>query len=181
MFLGSSSAVRWGLGIVAVIVIIYVVASIRSVANGPVGQAIGSILGTAGGILAAIASLPPWLLIGLGFAYLLAPAVLKMGGAAARQLGAAVKDGNATIESLKGTKSEEYLDAYAKGLASEAVVSIRTMQADGAAEGSAEYERLATAKTARGQAIADAAAKGAEGIKGDTDGAAKAREYFPEK
>lgn len=181
MYLSSSSAIRWGLGIVAIILIIYIFATVRSIMNGPVGQAVGNIIGAAGGILAAIAGLPPWLLIGLGFAYLLSPAILKMGGAAARQLSTAVKDGNAKVESLKGSRSQDYLDAYAKGMASEAIVRIR-QSAPGADDGSsAAYERLATAKAARASAISDAAGKGGDAIAGDSDGANEAKKYFPDE
>jgi len=177
MYLSASSSVRWGIGIVVVIIIIYIVASVRSVANGPVGQAVGNILGTAGGVLAAIAGLPPWLLIGLGITYLLSPAILKMGGAATRQLSTAVKEGNAKVESLRGTQSQDYLDAYARALATESVVRIRTVAAQDKDEKSDEYERLQAAKDARGRAIADAVSKGAEAEAGDAEGARDAKKY----
>lgn len=178
-YLSSSSSVRWGLGIVAVIVLIYVVAMVRSVANGPVGQAIGSLLGTAGGILAAIASLPPWLLIGLGFAYLLGPAVLKMGGAATRQLSAVVKQGNAATEDLKNAgEPQEYLDSYAKAIATESVLKIRTELANRQGATQDDQIRLTQATSSRVAAAEEATAKGGDYARGDKDGEAKARDII---
>jgi hypothetical protein len=178
MYLSSSSSVRWGLGIVAVIVLIYIVASVRSVMAGPVGQAIGSLLGTAGSVLAAIAGLPPWLLIGFGLAYLLGPAILKMGGALTRQLSSAIKEGNASVDALDA-KSETYSKAYVDALATRLVETIRTAQADAAGAGQAEQERRATAVEARAAASSAAAAEGTDGIAGDQDGEARADEIMP--
>lgn len=181
MYLASPSYIRWGLGIVAVAVLIYIVAAMRSVANGPVGQQIGNLLGTAGSLLAALASLPPWLLVGLGFAYLLGPAILKMSGAVARRFGTSVKEGNSKAEAFKAEgRSQEFVDAYAKGLASEVVNLVRQELAAAAGSSQAAQERAAEASAARENIAQEAQSEGGDVAAGDGEGVDDARILYSE-
>ena len=70
--------IQIGVIIILALLLIYIFVHVKSLASSPLGQALTSLLGTAGTILTALASLPPWLIIGLGSAYLLGSAILKM-------------------------------------------------------------------------------------------------------
>lgn len=168
---------RWGIGIVVVIFIIYVVTSVKAFSDSPVGQAISAALGAAGAILTALAGLPAWVLVGLGFAYLLGPAIVKMAGPRVRDLAAAAQKGNAEAAAAKAAgRSQDEIDAYARGVATEAVKLIR--DADAAAAGAPQdaQERAAQAEQAAASAQAEAAGKGPEVAAADESGREVARE-----
>jgi len=153
---------------------------VRSIMNGPVGQAVGDLLGTAGNVVTAIAGLPTWLLIGLGAAYLLGPAVLKMARSVSQSFSTAVKEGNAAAveQRNKGAKPAE-VKAYAEGLASEAIRTIRQQAVEAGGGTQAAQQRLEQATRVRAQVAARARSAGFEAA--DIKGRDKARELLRRK
>ena len=106
--------------IIACIVFAYVLFHIKKFTSSPMGKAISSVMGEAEKALTAIASLPPWLLIGLGSAYLFGDAVLKMSGSDVIKL---ARSSNSINESLTNMDN---VDDIAKVAASKLNVNLRT-------------------------------------------------------
>jgi Sec-independent protein translocase protein TatA len=120
---------RLGGAVVGLLLLVYVIAHVSSFMSSPMGQALKALASAAAGILTALAGLPPWLLIGLGAAFLFGPAVMKMAGSLVRTIAEVSKGGNDAAKDLeaKGVPKEA-IEALAKGAASQAVERARELQ-----------------------------------------------------
>lgn len=98
------------------------------------GKAISSVMGEAEKVLTSIASLPPWVLIGIGSAYLFGDAVLKMSGSDVMKL---ARSSNSINESLTTMENAEDIATVA---ASKLNVNLRTNIAN--SEQSPETQQL---------------------------------------
>jgi len=98
------------------------------------GKAISSVMGEAEKVLTSIASLPPWVLIGIGSAYLFGDAVLKMSGSDVMKL---ARSSNYINESLTTMENAEDIATVA---ASKLNVNLRTNIAN--SEQSPETQQL---------------------------------------
>jgi hypothetical protein len=170
---------RWGAGVVLVIVIVYFIAHVGAFMSSPLGQALSKAAGAAAAVLAALASLPTWLLIGLGAAYLMGPAILKMAGSAVRELGAAAGKGNEAARAKKAAgASDTEVEAYAGGVATESIELIRTKQARAAGSDADTAQRLTQAQQSSAAARAAVAGDPARQV-ADEEGREDARSEIP--
>ena len=109
----DSPKVRMALQICALLVIVYVLTSIKSFADSPVGAALSKLLGTAGAVLTWFAGLPTWLIIGGLLTWLLGPAITHLAGTdTVKNMAEKVK---AAYESMK-ERIAEYMEDSSKGL-----------------------------------------------------------------
>jgi len=120
--------------IIACIVFAYVLFHIKKFSSSPMGKAISSVMGEAEKVLTSIASLPPWVLIGIGSAYLFGDAVLKMSGSDVMKL---ARSSNSINESLTTMENAEDIATVA---ASKLNVNLRTNIAN--SEQSPETQQL---------------------------------------
>lgn len=136
--------IKTGIAIAGVLLLIYIIVSAKKFLNSPVGSALSKLLGEAGALLTALASLPPWLLIGLGATALLGYAVLKLSPSSVKDMAKSVKEANDKIAKDSSLITPEAKDAAGKGAA--AVVVENAVTNEAAADPSNAQKAAAAAK-----------------------------------
>jgi hypothetical protein len=148
--------IKTGIAIAGALLLIYIIFSMKKFLNSPVGSALSKLLTEAGALLTALASLPPWLLIGLGATYLLGYAVLKLSPSSVKDLVKSVKEANDKIAKDGDITSPEAIDAAGKGAAGVIVEDALTKEAaadPSNAERAAAVDKVIEARAAVAQEI----------------------------
>lgn len=86
--------IKMGLAVVGCLFVIYIIVKYNKFTNSPVGKALGAILTGAEKILTALASLPPWALIGILATGLFGTAIMKMRSSNITDMAKAANDVN---------------------------------------------------------------------------------------
>lgn len=172
--------IKWGVGIVLVIAIIYIIGHVGAFMSSPMGQALSKAMGAAATLLTALASLPTWLLVGLGFAYLLGPAIMKMSGRDTRAVADAAVKGNETAKAKKAAgATDEDVEAFAAGKATKMVEIVRTKQSQESGGDVAKQEAAAQAQQNSAETAAAAAAESPSAAANDAAGREEASRDIP--
>ena len=151
---------KFAAAIVAAIILMYITWRVYEFMGGPVGKATKDIFGTFGGIVAAVAGLPPWLLIFSGiFIFLFGGAIQTLSRKAIEKLGEKLmsvsEDLKAEVASgkINETESEVIADSLTGAFVAEAAQ--QTIAESGSNSEAAAIESNALAKAAKADETID--------------------------
>jgi hypothetical protein len=154
----SPVSLKMGMAIVGCLILIYIIFRYKKFSDSPMGKALGTILTAAEKMLTALASLPPWLLIGLVCAGLFGEAIMKMGASSVLALGKAADAINDALETVE----PESVEAVAKSAASQLHENVRVNEANSNATNEERQANATDAVTDNAQVQADLRANGLE-------------------